>query len=426
MAILVQHFTFVLRSTLRWPAFAMVLLCALTMIVTQPAQAQAFTVIHNFTGGQDGAFPETGLTRDAAGNLYGTTEAGGQVQGGNCPGRGCGVVFKMAKRGDSWVLTPVYTFQDGDLPSSSIAIAPDGVLYGTTLYGGFNDDGASYQLKPPAVTPRSVLSPWTETVLYSFGRGGNGFNPQGDLTFDQSGNIYGTTQVGGVDFNGVVYELTAAGGGWTQSVLYSPSGGVGNEQFDGGVVFDSSGNLYGVTPNGGQYGLGGVFELSPSGSGWTGQTIYSFSTGSMDGRYPVGGLLIDSSGNIYGTTTSGGSGGGGTVFELTPGGGGWTFKLLYGLSGASMSGPQGRLIMDVAGNVYGVTYGGGAHRFGSVFKLTTSGGSWIYSSLHDFTGAAKDGAFPVCGPIMDANGNVYGTVSAAGAYDKGNVWEIAP
>jgi len=362
---------------------------------------------------------------DAAGNLYGTTSAGGQIQGGNCPGRGCGVIFKMAKRADSWVLTPVYTLQDGDLPSSRLAIASDGVLYGTTLYGGHNDDGSVYQLRPPDTPPRSVLSPWTQTVLYSFNMNNNGFNPQGDLTFDQAGNIYGTVESGGPDYNGAAYELTFSGGAWIVNAIYSPSNGQG-QGVSGGVVFDGSGNLYGVVTQGGSNGIGAVYELSPSGSGWTAQTIYSFSVGSTDGTYPVGGLLIDSSNNIYGATTSGGSGGGGTVFELTPGSGGWTFNLLYSLSGPSMSGPQDKLMMDAAGNLYGVTYSGGTHQFGSVFKLTPSNGSWIYTSLHDFTGAANDGAFPLCGPLLDANGNLYGTVSEAGAYDKGNVWEITP
>jgi uncharacterized repeat protein (TIGR03803 family) len=421
-----QYSTLVLRSSLRWPAFALVLLCALIMMATQPAQAQTFTVIHNFTGGQDGAIPETGLTLDVAGNLYGTTNAGGQIEGGNCPGRGCGIVFKMTDRDGSWPLTPLCTnCLTGSLASSRPAIAPNGVLYGTTLAGGLNDDGLVYQLRPPAQPPRSILSPWSYSRAFSFNRDGNGFNPQGDLTFDQAGNIYGTDELGGNDFNGVVYELTSSGGGWNRSVLYAPSGGLGSQAMMGGVLFDHSGNLYGVENTGGSFGVGAVYELSPSGSGWTAQIIYSFQGGS-DGSSPEGGLLVDASSNLYGTTNTGGSGGGGTVFELTPSGGGWNFNLLYSLSDRSNSGPTDKLAMDAAGNLYGVTYSGGAHQFGSVFKLTPSGGGWNYTSLHDFTGAANDGAFPLCGPIMEANGNLYGTASQAGAQNKGNVWEITP
>ena len=149
-----RYSTLVLRSSLWRPAFALVLLCALTMMATQSAQAQTFAVIHNFTGGQDGAFPETGLTLGAAGNLYGTTNAGGQIEGGNCPGRGCGIVFKMTNRDGSWPLTPLCTnCLTGSLASSRPAIASNGVLYGTTLAGGMNDDGLVYQLRPPAQPP---------------------------------------------------------------------------------------------------------------------------------------------------------------------------------------------------------------------------------------------------------------------------------
>ena len=208
-------------------------------------------------------------------------------------------------------------------------------------------------------------------------------------------------------------------------MLYAPSGGLGSQAMMGGVVFDHSGNLYGVENIGGSFGVGAVYELSPPGSGWTAQIIYSFQGGSY-GSNPEGVLLVDASGNLYGTTNTGGTGGGGTVFELTASGGGWNFNLLYSLSGRSNSGPTDKLAIDAAGKLYGVTYSGGTHQFGSVFKLIPSGSGWNYTSLHDFTGAANDGAFPLCGPIMDANSNLYGTASQAGAQNKGNVWEITP
>jgi uncharacterized repeat protein (TIGR03803 family) len=411
--------------------FAASILDILVMSATIPTtalttQAQTFTIIHNFTGQQDGGVPTTGLAIDAAGNLYGTTRQGGQTQGGNCPGQGCGVAFKMTKRDGNWLLTPLCNnCMTGSLPSSRPAIAPNGILYGTTLYGGIFDQGVLYQLQPPAQPPRSILSTWNYMKVFSFNRDGDGFNPQGDLIFDQSGNIYGTTEVGGNDFNGVVYELLRSGGGWTRSVLYAPSGDLGSQQMIGGVVFDRSGNLYGVENIGGNFGVGAVYELSPSGSGWTAQILYSFQ-GGADGANPGGGLLIDASGNLYGTTNTGGSGGGGTVFELTPSRSGWTFNLVYSLSGRSFSGPTDKLAIDSAANLYGVTYSGGAHQFGSVFKLTPSGGSWTYASLHDFTGSGFDGAFPMCGPTLDASGNVYGTTSRAGSSNEGIVWEITP
>ena len=412
---------FRIRMKASFPLLSFFLVAA-TICATSVAQAQTFSVIHNFTGQQDGGVPTTGLGIDAAGNLYGNTSQGGT----NCAPYGCGVVFKMANRGGNWLLTQLCSYcMEGTEPSSRPAIAPNGVLYFTTLYGGQHADGALYQVRPPAQPPRSILSPWSYAVIFNFNRGGPGADPQGDLTFDQAGNIYGTTQVGGDNFNGVVYELMPFNGGWSETVLYAPSGGLGALQMNGGVAFDRAGNLYGEIVEGGQNGAGAVFELSPSPSGWTAQTIYSFQ-GGTDGSSPVGGLLVDAAGNVYGATNTGGSGGGGTVFELTPSGGGWTFNLLYSLSGRTDSGPTDKLAMDPAGNLYGVTYSGGAHTFGSVFKLTPSGGSWIYTTLHDFTGTGFDGAFPRCGPTLDASGNVYGTTSKAGSSNEGIVWQITP
>jgi hypothetical protein len=204
-------------------------------------QAQTFTIIHNFTGQQDGGVPTTGLAIDAAGNLYGTTRQGGQTQGGSCPGYGCGIAFKMTKRDGNWLLTPLCdNCMTGSLPSSRPAIAPNGIFYGTTLYRGVFDQGVLYQLQPPR---SDSVNMELHTGFSGFNRDGDGINPQGDLIFDQSGNIYGTTGVGGNDFNGVVYELMRSGGGWTRSVLYAPSGGLGSQQMTGGVVFDRSGNL---------------------------------------------------------------------------------------------------------------------------------------------------------------------------------------
>ena len=211
-------------------------------------------------------------------------------------------------------------------------------------------------------------------------------------------------------------------------MLYSQ--GYGDDAYpQGGVVLDSSGNLYGVLSDGGQNGLGAVYQLSPSGSSWTEQTIYNFYE-YVYGIVPVGGVLIDPSGNLYGTTATGGSMEGGIVFELTPANGGWTFNTLYNFSGCRYCGPRDKLVMDAAGDLYRTTYSDGAYEMGSVFKLTLSKGAWTNTSLHDFTGGS-DGGHPISSLVFDANGNLYGTTSGGGSLacssgGCGVVFEITP
>ena len=199
-----------------------------------------------------------------------------------------------------------------------------------------------------------------------------------------------------------------------------------------GLVFDQAGNLYGTTTYGGVNGHGTVFELSPSGSGWVLQTLYSFQSPS-DGGHPYAGLIFDSVGNLYGATTDGGSGNGGTVFELSPSGGGWNFQVLYsfaGPRGGLFPGPIANLTFDHSGNLYGTTHVDGLFNYGSVFKLTHGSGGWTYTSLHDFSGAG-DGGYPRSQPVFDASGNLYGTASeggsvACGQASCGVVFEITP
>jgi uncharacterized repeat protein (TIGR03803 family) len=260
-------------------------------------------------------------------------------------------------------------------------------------------------------------------VIHNFS-GRDGALPEGDIIFDQSGNIYGTTISGGLGI-GVIYELTPSGGGWTETVLYYCGQGAGDGAPYGGVILHPSGNLFGTFVYAQPYNSGAVYELSRSGSGWKRSMLYQFSGGD-DGYEPEGGLMLDSAGNLYGTTTGGGSGGGGTVFELTPSNGGWTFKTLYSFPcHQPCQGPLGKLVMDDAGNLYGTTNGDGAYGKGSVFKLTPSSGGWTYTSLHDFTGGS-DGGFPISSLVFDANGNLYGTASDGGSNGAGVVFEITP
>ena len=404
------------------------------MFTAQPAQAQSFKVIYTFTGAADGKLPSAGLTMDAAGNFYGTTSEGGYT-GANCY-YGCGGVFKLSHKGSGWVLTPLYNFRggyDGATPGSRVILGPDGSFYGTTTYGGFGacfyqqGCGTVFRLRPPASACKTALCPWTETVLYRFTGAADGACP-GDLAFDRSGNLYGVTWSGGQFGNGAVFQLTPSQGGWTESVLYSFAGG-DDGQNPVGLIFDKGGNLYGST--GGSFAQPGtIYQLQPSATGWTENVLYHFD--GYDGAGPNAPMFAPS-GSLYSTTGAGGCCQGGTAFMLSPGNGGWTFNLLYnfignGGSGWGFGGPSASPIMDSAGNLYGPTRYQGAYQQGNIFMLTPSGGGWTHASLHDFTGGA-DGAQPFGSLIIGPNGNLYGTASGGGScppYVCGVVFEIAP
>ncbi len=411
---------------------------ALTVVLTQSAQAQTYTVLHSFTGGVDGANPWAGLTMDRAGNLYGTTFFGG-YNAGDCDPGGCGAVFKLTHKGSGWAFSPLYSFlgdNDGASPSARVSIGPNGILYGTTSSGGGWNGGTVFSLRPPAAACKTALCSWNESVLYRFSNSLDGLSPgYGDVVFDQAGNLYGTTYQGGSGPCGggpcgVVYKLTPSNGGWTESALYSFTGTSGGNGPYAGVIFDQAGNLYGTTSEGGNGGCNGlgcgtVFQLTPSGSGWTENVLYAFQN-SSDGANPIGGLIFGPSGSLYGTTSGVGKGKS-TVFELTPSSGNWSFAPLCNLAGSG--GSTASLIMDAAGNLYGTALNGGAYGSGSVFKLSPSGEGWTYTSLHDFCAGGppcSDGAQPWGNVILDANGNLYGTARAGGPGNYGVVFEIAP
>jgi len=202
----------------------------------------------------------------------------------------------------------------------------------------------------------------------------------------------------------------------------------GNDGFVpyGGVVADNNGNLYGTTIAGGSFNVGTIYQLTPSGSGWTEHVLYSF-TGGNDGETPIGNLIVDAAGNLYGTASEGGINGGGTVFELSPSNGGWAFNLLYGFSGNpnGSAGPWGGLTWDAAGNLYGTTGYDGVLGQGTVFELQPVNGSWNYFELYDFQGSTSDGGHPYGNVTVDSEGNLYGTASSAGAYGHGVVWKIS-
>jgi uncharacterized repeat protein (TIGR03803 family) len=404
-------------------------LLALMVGAAQSAQAQTYQVIHSFTGGADGGNPYAGLTLDRAGNLYGTTFTGGADGGGT--------VYKLTHKGSGWAFDPLYSFgsaggNDGGAPAARVIFGPDGSLYGTTTSGGTKGVGTVINLRPSPKVCKTSLCPWTETVLYSFKGGTDGANPgYGDLVFDQAGNIFGTTMSGGSTNPlgpcgragcGTVFELSPSNGSWNEAVIYAFQGNTGASPFSG-VILDQTGNLYGTTYGGGEGSCnngtcGTVYELTYSGSGWAESFLYSF-TGGSNGDNPDGGLIFDPSGNLYGTTSNIA-----TAFELTPSGGTWIYSLLYTFGGFDdQCGPRASLVMDAAGNLYGTTTCTVPN--GTVFELTPSNdGTWTYTLLHGFTG--PDGEYPECNVVIDANGNLYGTTSAGGLYGYGVVWEITP
>jgi uncharacterized repeat protein (TIGR03803 family) len=259
----------------------------------------------------------------------------------------------------------------------------------------------------------------TEKVLHSFNGTGGG-SPWAGVISDVSGNLYGTTYGGGAHSAGTVFELTpTAGGNWKETVLHSfnPNGRDGYHPY-AGLVLDTSGNLYGTTTYGGAYSSGVVFELAlKAGGGWTEKVLHSFN--GTDGYHPYAGLIFDGAGNLYGTTTYGGAGGAGVVFELTPkAGGGWTEKVLHGFNGTDGAQPYAGLIFDVAGNLYGTTQRGGPpgcyadYGCGMVFELAREANrGWTEKVLHTFRG--KDGAYPYAGLIFNSS-NLYGTTAQGG------------
>ena len=256
----------------------------------------------------------------------------------------------------------------------------------------------------------------TETVLYAFAGGPtDGADPQGTLALGSSGTLYGTTYGGGADGLGTVFQLSSAG---VETVLYSFAGGT----TDGadpraGPILDSSGTLYGTTYGGGAYGLGTVFQISSAG---VETVLHSFAGGTTDGVRPQGGLIIDSAGNLYGTTSGGGASGLGTVYEVSPTG---PQAVLYSFAGGTTDGevPLGHLVMGSHGSLYGTTSAGGADDLGTVFKLSPDGTEVL---LHSFAGGTTDGSSPKAGLILDSAGNLYGTTSAGGVNDDGTVFEL--
>jgi uncharacterized repeat protein (TIGR03803 family) len=380
-------------------------------------------VLYNFTSAAsaNGTYPAAGLFLDGAGNLYGTATSG---------------VFR---------LTPV----DGGGYTESVlspAASKGGVIMDSTghLYGaGGGLFGAVFELSP------SPGGGYTESHLHDFsGTTSDAGDPAGDLLMDSAGNLYGATGSGGSYQAGTVFKLSPSpGGGYSYSILYSFTGTtVDGGQPNGGLVMDSAGNLYGTTvtaaiPPGGNIndqGFGTVFKLAPTAGGsYTETTLHIFK--GFGGSTPKAGLIMDSAGNLYGTTRFGSGNFGlgyGLVFKLTPDMNGiYTASILYSFTGGSDGAePLAALLMDSAGNLYGTASKGGSvnctNGCGTIFKLApTMDGKYSESTLYSFAGGSGGGG-PAASLIMDAAGNLYGTtfsgqgIDVTGGADAGNVFEI--
>jgi uncharacterized repeat protein (TIGR03803 family) len=389
---------------------------------------------YHFRGAPDGSEPDGALLSDGVGNFYGTTSGGGLKSCGlSTPF--CGIVFKVSV-GTNGTLTEtvLYKFQggnDGASPAGSLIFDHSGSLYGTTVTGGdpavCNGEGCGtvFKLSPNA------NSTWTETVLYRFLGSTDVAQPALGVVMDSAGNLYGASQGGCIEeCNGTIFKLKPnSNGTWTESILYTFLGGT-----DGGspaaIVLDGSGNIFGTTSSGGGVcSCGTVFELSPpqSGATWQKTVLYSFNDG-LGGGSPSSGVIFDSVGNLYGTTYDGGSfacpqSGCGVVYRLTPESSGWEFGVVYtfnGVNGSRGAQPSGGLTMDSAGNLYGTTSGGGnltcnnGNGCGTVFKLSLqSGNTFRFSKIFQFNGSS--GSFPNTGVIVDPSGNLYGST-----FDGGN------
>jgi uncharacterized repeat protein (TIGR03803 family) len=378
----------------------------LTLLTTGNVGAQTLNVVHNFTGGPDGGNPVNGFLMSSNGDMFGTAAAGGAS--------GLGVAFKVSPRGKETVLHSFAGGADGAAPNSGVVQNAKGEFFGTTTAGGATGQGTVFLVKGRK-----------ESVLYSFAGGTDGAQPEAGLVMDRAGNLYGTTIAGGTADNGTVFELLAPkkkSGQWSENLLYSFGQGTDGAAPVGGVAFDAAGNLYGTTSAGGAAGQGTVFELKP-GAGWTETILHSFQNGN-DGATPYAGLVSDAAGNLYGAATDGGANGGGTVFELTPSGASWNFAVLASQPGWGISGTFRDLMLDASGNIFGTTHCDGDNSAGTIYELTPSGGRWNYTLLYTFTGGS-DGLYSISNLVMN-NGKLYGTTIDGGADGAGVIYELVP
>ncbi len=403
---------------------------ALFLTFVGSAMAGQYKVIYTFQSTSDAYTPQTQMIADAAGNLYGTTQFGGA--------HGLGTVFELSPSGDgTWTESILYSFAegtDGGQPWTGVVMDKKGNLYGTTSAGGnascgpiHGFCGTVYELSP------NGNGTWTETVLVDFTYD-NGLTPYGSLILDNAGNLYGTTEAGGADGWGTVFELSPDGDGtWTQTILHSFGIDNNGAKPSSNLLFDAQGNLWGTTSLGGllhdcleNYGCGTIFEMSPeSGGSWSEKPVLAFN--SKNGS-PPNGLILDASGDLFGVTPYGGLGtcdgfivdGCGEIFELVSSSSGFQPRIIRQFTNDPVAVPNG-IAMDSQGNIYGTSFEGGAKTCGinqpcgTIYKAALQGdGSYQFSVLYEFPGEGAQGFWPYAPLTIDGAGNIYGSTGNGG------------
>ncbi len=436
----------------RQAVFGALVAAPLTLPFAGAEAADTQTILHAFAGPPDGASPDAGLAPGTSGIFFGTTASGG---GGGCGG-GCGTVYRLtppAAGKTAWGESVLYAFTggaDGGRPVAPVVADPAGNLYGVTSTGGSpscaGGCGTVFRLAPPA----AGQSAWTLSVLHSFAGAPDGATPAAGLALDKAGNLYGTTEAGGafgdVQFaTGTVFKLTkpAGAGAWSETILHSfKASKTDGASPTGELILDSAGNLYGTTDYGGSgieplpgfVGSGTAFELEKpvTGTTWKSVILHSFSNDLFDGAIPAGRLVFDSAGNLYGLTAIGGHLEDGAIFKLSPpgkAGKAWKHKILYSFNGTNGAYPLHGLVLS-QGDLYGTASRGGpstvcgSNGCGTVFKFAPN--SRALTVLHSFTGTAGDGATPLGDVVFDAAGTLYTTTSSGGALANGTALELIP
>ncbi|HEX8816756.1 MAG TPA: choice-of-anchor tandem repeat GloVer-containing protein [Terriglobales bacterium] len=376
--------------------------------------AVKYKVLHDFTNGPDGD-GNGGVTVDAKGNVYGATLTGKYNNG---------LIFELTPSSDGkWSEMFLYSFPGGDggeSPQGKPLFDAAGNLYGVTEYGGKHKWGTVFRLTPSA-------KGWTHTILYNFCSAADcddGEEPQSGVIMDSDGNLYGAAYA--------VFELRPQPDGWKETSLHNFTGNHSDgKDAISAVVRDSVGNLYGMTYLGGlQCGsstCGTIYEISPQPDGKWKETILLRFNG-KNGQFPLGALLLDGSGALYGTAELGGTGGG-VVFKMTPTGNGhWDYAIIHDFSGGTEGDiPVSGVVMDTNGNLYGTTGdGGNISGCGVLYKMSPSAkGKWRYTVLHRF-GKINDGCAPAGDLTIDSSGNLYGGTLLGGSHGFGTVYELTP
>jgi uncharacterized repeat protein (TIGR03803 family) len=390
-----------MRSQGACSLFAVCLAVLFSMGTAQAATK--YKILHGFGNGKDGGGLFGGVALDANGNLYGMTWSGGAY--------GMGTVFELSPGSNGkWNETILHSFcrphhcTDGALPSSTPALDAAGNLYGSS--------DLVFQMTPGS-------DGWKFTVIWTGLYGG-------DLLLDAAGNLYGSFGAGKYK-RGAVSELLHGPSGWKEKDLYSFCRQYGCPDGDGAegrLAWDGAGNLYGISPQGGKRNGGLVFQLVHTGGTWKEHVLHNF----VYDELPKAGVTLDSAGNVYGSTTQGGQYYDGTIYRLSPQKNGtWKYTILYDFPDyvRNGAGPIGQMVFDTSGNLYGATSGGGKYQLGTVFELSPSaGGKWTHRVLHAFK--YQDGEIPYAGLAIDSQGHLYGTTSEGGPNNAGVVYEITP